>query len=221
MSKELSRRVFIKNLAIGAGGVIVLGSYGFHFETIGTKSSINSIVIDFNKCTGCRTCEIVCASSNHTVKINGEVFSDLGNPSLSNIRVSHFNPDVDIPNVCQLCPDSPCVEACPVDPDPITGRKALYRDEKLNTIMNDTQRCIACMSCAEACKTERRGVIIPNTVTNKPERTCTMCEGDPQCVKHCPFGAISVQEVDVSGEFFGKSPKEISKVLFERFYEMS
>ena len=221
MSKELSRRVFIKNLAIGTGGLILLGSYGFHIETSRTKSLLKSIVIDFNKCTGCRTCEIFCASSNHTVEINGEKLSDLGNPFLSNIRVSHFNPDVDIPNVCQLCPDSPCIEVCPVKPDPITGRKALYRDKKLNTIMNDTQRCIACMSCAEACKTERKAVIIPNPITHKPERICTMCGGDPQCVKHCPFGAISVQEVDVSGEFFGKSPQEISKVLFERFYEMS
>ncbi len=221
MSNELSRRVFIKNLAIGAGGVIVLGSFGFHFEESNSGSVIKSIVVDFNKCTGCRTCEIVCATANHSVEINGEKFPDLGNPFLSNIRVSHYNPDVDIPNVCQLCTDAPCVEACPVDPDEQTGRKALYRDEKYHTIMNDPERCIACMSCADACKTERRGVIIPNAVTNKPERTCTMCNGDPQCVKYCPYGALSVQEVDISGEFFGKSPKEISKVLFKRFYEIS
>lgn len=221
MSRDISRRDFIKKIAIGAGGVIILGSYGFYFETPGSSSEISSIVIDFNKCTGCRTCETVCASSNHKVEINGESLSDLGNPYLSNISVNHYNPDVDIPNVCQLCPDNPCVNVCPVDVNPVTGRKALYRDEKTHNIMNDTERCIACMSCAEACKKERRGVIIPNPVTHKPERTCTLCGGNPQCVKYCPFGAISIQEVDIEGEFFGKSPEDISKVLFKRFYEMS
>lgn len=221
MSKDLSRRDFVKTLAIGTGGVIMLGSFGFHFEQGTGKSVINSIVIDFSKCAGCRTCEIVCAATNHKVEIDGEKFRGLGNPHLSNIRVSHLNPDVDIPNVCQLCPDSPCIEACPVDPDPETGRKALYRDEKLNIIVNDKERCISCMSCTEACKSKRRGVIIPNPVNQKPERICNMCNGDPQCVKYCPFDAISVQEVDVSGEFFGKSPKEISKILYKRFYDMS
>jgi Fe-S-cluster-containing hydrogenase component 2 len=221
MSNKLSRRSFVKKLAIGTGGVIVLGNFGFYFETSGSRSKLQSIVVDFAKCAGCRTCEMACASSNHTVNINGEIFADLGNPYLANIKVSHFNPDVDIPNVCQLCPDSPCIEACPVDPDPKTGRKALYRDENLQIILNDTERCIACTSCADACKKERRGIIIPNPETKKPERLCTLCKGDPQCIKNCPYDALSLREVDISGEYFGKSTKEIAKLLYKKFYDMS
>jgi hypothetical protein len=53
------------------------------------------------------------------------VLPGLGNPRYSNIRVESFNPAVDVPNVCAMCADTPCVNACPVEPDPKTGRRGL------------------------------------------------------------------------------------------------
>lgn len=52
----------------------------------------------------------------------------------SNINMHHYNPDVDVPTTCAICPDASCIDASPVTPDLKTGRKALYRDEKLLTI---------------------------------------------------------------------------------------
>jgi anaerobic carbon-monoxide dehydrogenase iron sulfur subunit len=51
------------------------------------------------------------------VAIAGRELPGLGNPRYANIRVHSFNPDVDVPNVCAMCSDTPCVKACPVEPE--------------------------------------------------------------------------------------------------------
>jgi Fe-S-cluster-containing hydrogenase component 2 len=216
----VTRRKFMKT-ALGGGAMVLLGQFGC--IAIGErpkrgKNTLTMIVVDYSKCTGCRTCETVCAAFNHKQTVNGETFNGLGNPDLANIRVYGYNPAVDVPAVCAMCPDSPCIEACPVSPDPHTGWKALYRDEKTLTIKNDQVRCIACGSCAEAC---RVGVIIPNRFTNKPEHMCTLCGGDPQCVKYCPFGALSQVEVDSSRNFYAMKPEQIAEKLIHEWYGAS
>jgi Fe-S-cluster-containing hydrogenase component 2 len=152
------------------------------------------------------------------VTINYEELPGLGNPRYSNIRVESFNPEVDVPNVCAMCADTPCVKACPVEPDPKTGRRALYRDEATRTIRNDTGRCIGCRSCAEACAAQRTGVITPDAATGRPQRMCTLCGGDPQCVKWCPFEALSYVEVRADRKFYGLGPEKIAAELAMKWY---
>lgn len=215
---NISRRDFLKNLAIGGGSAIVLGGLGFMIHEKTELGTIKAIVVDFNKCTGCRTCETICSAHNNTVIVNGEKLNGLGNPNLSNIQVHHYNPDVDIPMICYLCKDNPCINACVVPPDIFTGRKALYRDHDTLTIKNDLKRCLGCGECAKACKEERAGIIVPNPKTGKPERMCNLCDGDPQCVKHCPYDALSYVEIDNNREYAGYSPNQIAEKLFQRFY---
>lgn len=218
---SFTRRDFIKRMAVGGSGVILLGKLGLlHLSSVEAEEGLTyrMIAVDYTKCTGCRTCEAACSAYNHKQKVNGELVNGLGNPHYTNIRVHGFKPDVDIPAVCAMCPDNPCISACPVEPHPNTGRRALYRDEKTGTIKNDLDRCIACGSCAEACRTERVGIIYPNPVSKKPERMCTLCDGDPQCVKNCPYDALSYMEADLEGEFYGKSPEFIAEELTRRWY---
>ena len=85
-------------------------------------------------------------------------------------------------------------------------------------IKNDPNRCTGCGSCAEACSARSVGVIVPNLETNKPERMCTLCGGDPQCVKYCPYGALSLVEVNPDGEFYRMPPDIIAKELTKRWY---
>ena len=212
-----SRRNFMK-AAFSSGAMIFLGQFGVFRLTMaqqGEENSLSMIIVDYSKCTGCRTCETVCSAFNHPEEVNGELLKGTGNPYLSNIKVYAFNPDVDVPAVCAMCPDNPCVEACPVDPDPSTGHRALYRDSKTMTITVDPNRCIGCKSCAEAC---RVGVIVPQPETALPERMCTLCNGDPQCVKYCPFGALSHVKVDISKEFYGMKPGQIAEKLIKEWY---
>jgi len=211
-----SRRNFMK-AAFSSGAMIFLGQFGVFRLTMAQQgeNSLSMIIVDYSKCTGCRTCETVCSAFNHPEEVNGELLKGTGNPYLSNIKVYAFNPDVDVPAVCAMCPDNPCVEACPVDPDPSTGHRALYRDSRTMTITVDPNRCIGCKSCAEAC---RVGVIVPQLETALPERMCTLCNGDPQCVKYCPFGALSHVKVDISKEFYGMKPGQIAEKLIKEWY---
>jgi len=217
--QQWSRRKFMK-AAFGTGAMVMLSQFGL-FRLAQAKEGENSlsmILVDYAKCTGCRTCETACSAFNHQQTVNGETLNGLGNPDLANIRVYGYNPDADVPAVCAMCPDSPCIEACPVDPDPKTGWKALYREEKNLTIKNDPERCEACGSCAEAC---RVGVIRPNAETDIPERMCTLCDGDPQCVKYCPFGALSQVKVDTGKKYYAMKPEKIAEQLIKDWYGAS
>jgi len=191
------------------------GGWGFFSVTCAGDNKYTMVLVDYSKCTGCRTCETVCSAQNHKVSVNGASLNGLGNPSLSNIKVYQFVPEVDVPRVCAMCPDNPCIAACPVDPDPKTGRRALYRHETTGAITNDSARCIGCGSCAEAC---RVGVITPSSETNMPERMCTLCGGDPQCVKQCPFGALAQVDVDVSRDMYAMRPEQIAELLTKQWY---
>ena len=224
--RKSTRRDFIKNMAIGGGAVIFFGNLGFlqlsckRLGQAGECHSYSMILVDYSKCTGCRICETVCSAYNHKQEVKGKILPGLGNPFYSNIRVYSFNPDVDIPAICAMCPDNPCIKACPVPPDPKTGRKALYRDDKTLAIKNDPNRCIGCGSCVEACSVRGVGVIVPNLETNKPEGMCNLCGGDPQCVKYCPYGALSLVEVSQDEEFYRMPPDIIAKELAKRWYSI-
>jgi carbon-monoxide dehydrogenase iron sulfur subunit len=124
-----------------------------------------------------------------------------------------------VPVTCALCADAPCVEACPVPPDE-QGRRALYRDPTLRTIRNDLDRCIGCRSCAAACQAQRGGVIEPDPATGKPTRICTLCDGDPRCVKACPYGALALRRGPVDPALHARPPMEIAKVMMDRWYTL-
>lgn len=216
---DLSRRRLLKTAA--AGGVLVLGSTALgpftHFTVVGwagddAGSAPRAILADLSKCTGCRLCEMFCSSFNATAD---GLPPTLGNPYYARITVANFNPDLDVPVVCAMCPKPACLEACPVDPDPATGRRAIYRDKATGTIISDASRCTACGSCEAACVT---GTIRLDSARKQPVGMCTLCGGDPQCVKRCPAGALSLAPVDVSREFYGQRAEAVFPVMAKRLY---
>lgn len=213
-----SRREFLRKLGLGAGGLLLAGSYGFSWVIDRETGKVNVILIDFTRCTGCRTCETVCASVHYQTHTAEMAIPGIVNPYKANIRVHHFNPDVDVPLVCSMCEDAPCIEACPVDPDPETGRKALYHHPVTGAPANDKDRCIGCRMCAGACKKFRTGTIRPNEETRMPEGICDHCGGEPQCVRYCPFGAISYADAGHEREYAGMSAEAVGQLLIKKFY---
>jgi Fe-S-cluster-containing hydrogenase component 2 len=214
---QQSRRNFIK--AVCAGGALVatsqLSIIRFAIAEENGRQVITLIVADYSKCAGCRTCETACSAANNKVRVGGKLMNGLGNPELSNMRVYGYNPDVNIPTTCAMCPDIPCIEACPIPADQKNKRKALYQHPETGAIINDLERCIGCTLCAQQC---RVGVIFPNPETKKPEHMCTLCGGDPQCVKHCPFGTLSHIKVDMGNEYYAMKPEQIAKKLIQQWY---
>ena len=214
----LSRRRFGKTVAVGG---LAWTAVGFVAQGGITSAAprFGKILVDYAKCTGCRTCETVCAQYNHRTRIDGRELWGLGNPRLSNIRVEHFNPDVDVPVVCTMCEDAPCIEACPVAPD-AEGRRALFRDPRTMAIRSDPKRCVGCGRCAKACLEKRVGAIIPDPESGCPERMCTLCDGDPQCVKHCPYGALTYEIEGTARDPEPASAEDTARKLMDRWYDV-
>ncbi len=221
----ISRREFVEKLAFSGGALVLLAGCGGALAPVsdpGEGERVYAfIAVDYTKCTGCRTCEAVCAAFNHPLFRDGRFRSDVGNPVMSNIRVHSFNPDVSAPVACARCTDAPCVNACPVDPDPATGRSAIFQDGKYGVITNDPERCIGCGDCVEACANSSVGILARHPGTNRPMRMCTMCDGKPQCVEHCPYEAMSILRVDADYPFYRMAPGEIADELNKRWYDIA
>ncbi len=213
-----SRRKFIKNVTIGSSVTFALGNLSFSIIDDRSASGKKVIICDYSICTGCKTCEVSCVAYNHQTVNDTNTFG-LVNPKNTNIKVHKFNPDLDIPANCAGCPDTPCIEACSITVDSGKNIKALYIKKGTSAIAVNKEKCIGCKQCAKACEKEKVGVIRSNQESGKPEGLCTYCDGDPSCVKNCPYGALSYVTVDTKYEFFGKSPKQIAKVLTDKFYK--
>jgi len=137
-----------------------------------------ALMINHEKCTGCRLCELVCA-----VKHDG-----ISNPTRSRIKVMKWEMEgLYIPMSCQQCEDAPCENGCPVG--------AISRNETLNRVEVDQQICIGCRTCVSVCPF---GAMTFNAIDRQVIK-CDLCDGDPQCVRFCDVKAVEyVPATDVS-----------------------
>ncbi|MEM3665646.1 MAG: 4Fe-4S dicluster domain-containing protein [Candidatus Bathyarchaeia archaeon] len=133
------------------------------------------IFCDPEKCLGCLICEFACSA----------IKEKSINPLLSRIRVVNLEPAGSIAVTCTLCDDTPCVKACP--------RKALRRDNETGVVLVDEDKCNGCRWCFEACPF---GAIAFNPYKRKV-MICDLCDGNPECVKYCPFnGALTFSSIE-------------------------
>lgn len=142
---------------------------------------MKKIVVDLGRCTGCKSCQIICALANEKEP----------NHDLARIRISKDDRmGLSVPIPCAQCLDAPCVEACPVEaivPDPRTGAKLI-----------DDGACILCEACITACPYGVISIIESGGETKIVK--CDLCKGDPECVKHCEPGAILFKEASELAE---------------------
>ncbi len=127
------------------------------------------LILDYQKCTGCRECELVCPIQHEGVS----------NPARSRIKVIKREWEgIYIPVTCQQCETAPCLTVCPV--------RAISRDQELNRVIVDYNICIGCRTCVTACPF---GAMAFNPLTRKVMK-CDFCDGDPQCARFCETKAI-------------------------------
>ena len=152
------------------------------------------MVIDLERCIGCRACMDACKVENNTPTANFWMYVfRLEEGAYPNTRVSF------LPRPCQHCDNAPCVKVCPVG--------ATYHGDG-GLVLQDSERCIGCRYCMVACPYGVRtfnwgapdrptdfdtGMVPPRPVGTVEK--CTMCvhrlaDGQvPSCVWSCPAQA--------------------------------
>lgn len=127
------------------------------------------MLIDPDKCSGCRACETACSFS-HTGSFCGEN---------SRIKIDKVEAEgTDSPRVCRQCGNAPCIDACP--------NKALSKHPVTKAVIVDETKCTGCRACLKVCPFN---CISFHNITHKA-LVCDLCGGSPECVKRCATGAI-------------------------------
>jgi Fe-S-cluster-containing hydrogenase component 2 len=121
-------------------------------------------IINKNKCTGCKMCELACAF------FHDRIF----NPSAARIYVKKAEDEgIDLPIICRHCNNEACKLVCPED--------AFYLSD-LGILKIDEKKCTGCELCITAC--------VFNAIRLSPYSgkaiKCDLCDGSPQCVSWCP-----------------------------------
>ncbi len=159
------------------------------------------IARDYQRCSGCRRCEIACSLAHE----------DQIWPEASRIRVFMLIPGAEIPHFCAQCPDYPCVASCPT--------KALSIDGKTSAVTVDREKCTGCGVCIKACS----GNIPHMHPRDGYALICDLCNGDPQCVKACTEAGYNVlrlvkERAWPSHKLFAKTPQDLTRDLAENLY---
>jgi carbon-monoxide dehydrogenase iron sulfur subunit len=140
------------------------------------------IVINIERCMGCHSCELACAVAHSASRDMKQAIQNNEKPG-SRITVEAYENKA-IPIHCYHCEVATCMMVCP------SG--AIHRKSEREPVLLDTEKCIGCKMCIQACPV---GMIILNP-EGKGVLKCDLCverldEGlQPACVYACPSKAL-------------------------------
>ncbi len=134
-----------------------------------------TILIDFDKCTGCMMCTMACSLAK----------TESFNPARSRIGIINWEKDgLIVPIMCQHCEEPVCMFSCPTD--------AMSKDGNNGLVRIDRQTCINCKICRQVCP---YGGPSLDPITREVV-LCDHCEGKPACVDVCPCDVLKYVEMD-------------------------
>ena len=153
-----------------------------------------------DRCTGCRTCELYCATERGS---NGKTLLSAvqeSPPPQPRVAVGGTN-KAPFPLQCRHCLQAPCLDAC------LSG--ALVRDSKTNLVVIREDRCIGCWTCTAFCPC---GVIFP-WLQKKIALKCDACAymESPVCVGVCPTHALEQVELGEAEALLRERRKQINE----------
>ena len=129
------------------------------------------IVVNPSKCSGCRSCEVVCSMVKES---EAGIYK-------SRIKTLRY-PDENffLPRVCFQCERPYCISVCPTE--------AISKDRGSGVVKIDGEKCNGCGVCSESCPFG--AIFIWDLVAVK----CDLCGGQPACIKYCEREAIIYSE---------------------------
>jgi len=144
------------------------------------------VLIRYERCLGCRSCEIACAVA-HSPEKNLFAAVNTAPPPKKRLFVEQAE-DKKIPFVCRHCEEAYCIDAC------VSG--AMHRTPD-GIVTNVGERpCVGCWMCVMVCP---YGVIQAEDHKRealKCDRNCLNETGTPACVAACPTRALVFEPVD-------------------------
>jgi Fe-S-cluster-containing hydrogenase component 2 len=131
------------------------------------------LVVDYEKCNGCRYCEVACSLS-HVQECN---------PAKSAVRIVRREREgLDVPIICQQCEEPACANICPV--------QAISRDADIDALIVNYDLCVGCRMCTVACPFGAATFDVDRRQSIK----CDLCGGvEPWCVRFCEPGALTYE----------------------------
>ena len=138
------------------------------------------ISFDEARCTGCLACVSACMNENGLDASRGDkpfrTVTVCETPGKTPLL--HFSSDA-----CRHCADAKCIPAC--------KKGCIFRDGETGLVVYDTEKCVGCLKCAEACPFG-----IPKIGGDGKMLKCHGCVGriksglSPACVSACPENAL-------------------------------
>ncbi|SHH56044.1 electron transport protein HydN [Sporobacter termitidis DSM 10068] len=139
-------------------------------------------------CMGCRTCMVACVVSHtgrHIFELDPDDYTF--NPKLHMVKTRAIS----VPVQCKHCENPACMAACP--------QKCIHMED--GTVFIDTENCIGCKACMEACPVGAidmapvSGVYQPDGKERYVANKCDLCReqsGGPACIRVCPTEALKL-----------------------------
>ncbi len=146
------------------------------------------IVVDEERCLGCKSCELECALAHTDARTLVEAMRS-GESLKPRLHVEPAEP-FGMPMQCRHCEDAPCIAICPTE--------AICRLSPDGPVLLDDDRCIGCKLCMLVCPFG----VIDMSRDQKAMIKCDLCierteAGElPACVSACPTGAMKFAELN-------------------------
>jgi tetrathionate reductase subunit B len=218
--RGLTRKEFLKASSTGA---MLVGSAGSHLgatrAVAATATALWAMVIDLDRCIGCKACAVACKTEFDTrlgVFRSQVIYYEHG-------AYPKAGRDF-LPWLCNHCSDPPCVPVCPVDPIEAEFRGMRFRKRATykrpdGVVLIDQDRCIGCGLCIMNCPYRVRSFDPGKKAGGNPDANpadkCTLCEHRleagvvPACVNTCQARARIVGDLNDPNS-------EVSKILKEK-----
>ncbi|MBT6274830.1 MAG: molybdopterin-dependent oxidoreductase [Chromatiales bacterium] len=151
-----------------------------------------ALMVDLERCTGCKSCEAAC-KAEHGLRAGERRnrvlwFTGQEEPEAKQVPTLGF-----LPLMCQQCDRPACLRACPVAP------KAISKDPVTGIVSINESACVGCGECVTACPYGAMGYDAPGHHAVK----CDLCTdrrvkepGTTACASVCPTKAITFGERD-------------------------
>ncbi len=137
------------------------------------------IVVNTEACDGCGICQLVCSAYK----------AGQWHPAFARIKIKQLQEfGLNVPVVCMHCTYPPCEIFCVMN--------LIYKDPDTAYTLRNVERCIGCRACEIACPFSA-AVWDP---LNEVVVNCDLCGGTPECVNHCPTGALIFMDISEAAD---------------------